>query len=83
MNSRAIIALLACGLLATTESTIILATGTTAATAAAAGLAYLGLGALAVLKGAVIGTAVARGKRDVTTQEEEQAVEASYPMSCE
>ncbi|XP_063591100.1 uncharacterized protein LOC134768290 [Penaeus indicus] len=81
MNSRAIITLLACGLLATTESTIILATGTTAATAAAAGLAYLGLGALAVLKGALIGNAIARGKRDVTTQEEAQAVEVALDVA--
>ncbi|XP_027218070.1 uncharacterized protein [Penaeus vannamei] len=81
MNSRALVALLLCGLLATTESTIIVAAGTTAATAAAAGLAWLGLGALAVVKGALIGTAVARGKRDVSQEEQAQSIEVALDVA--
>jgi len=83
MNSRALVALLLCGLMAATDATFIIAaaTGTTvAAGSVAAGVAALGLGALAVLKGALIGAALSRGKRDLS-QVEQESVEVAINVA--
>ncbi|CAL4085805.1 unnamed protein product, partial [Meganyctiphanes norvegica] len=77
MNSRAIIALMLCGTLAAVDSTIIIGT-----VSAASVVAAVALGALAVLKGALIGAVIGRrGKRDLTAQQQDEAVEASLNVA--
>jgi len=76
MNARAIVALLLCGSLAMVDSTFIIATAGTATVTAGSVIAAGLLGGLAVLKGALIGSAIARrGKRDLSTQEQQEEVE--------
>jgi len=85
MNGRAIIALLLCGTLAMVDSTIILATAGTATVTAGSVVAAAALGALAVVKGAILGSLISRrgsrGKRDLTGQEEQEIVETSLDVA--
>merc|ERR1712168_1112869 len=76
MNSRVLVALLLCGLLAASDAIFVIGAATTGTvvvgSTAAAGIAALGLGALAVLKGALIGAALSRrGKREISSEEQE------------
>jgi len=80
MNARAIVALLLCGSLAMVDSTFIVATGTATVTAGSI-VAAAALGSLAVLKGALIGSLIGRGKRDLTAQDQQEAVEASLDVA--
>jgi len=81
MNSRVFVALLLCGLWASSESLILLGTtaaaGTIAATTVtASAAAALGVGALAVLKGVLIGKHLKRRyRRDVDSMEIDDEVE--------
>nr|XP_027220047.1 uncharacterized protein LOC113812374 [Penaeus vannamei] len=83
MNSRVFVALLLCGLWASSESLILLGTtaaaGTIAATTVtASAAAALGVGALAVLKGVLIGKHLKRRyRRDVDSMEIDDEVEVA------
>ncbi|XP_037793320.1 uncharacterized protein LOC119588750 [Penaeus monodon] len=89
MNSRVFVGLLLCCLWASSESIIVLGTtaalGTVAATTVTASAATaLGVGALAVLKGALIGKALARrNKRDVDSFEADEAVEVAVAQQMD
>ncbi|XP_027234629.1 uncharacterized protein [Penaeus vannamei] len=88
MNSRVFLGLLLCGLWASSESVVLLGTtatlGTVAATTVTASAATaLGVGALAVLKGALIGKHLARrNKRDVDSEADE-AVEVAVAQQMD
>ncbi|XP_027220060.2 uncharacterized protein [Penaeus vannamei] len=83
MNSRVFVALLLCGLWASSESLILLGTtaaaGTIAATTVtASAAAALGVGALAVLKGVLIGKHLKRRyRRDVDSMEIDDEAEVA------
>lgn len=83
MNSRVFVALLLCGLWASSEALVLLgpaaAIGTAAVTtAAASAAAALGIGALAVLKGVLFSKHLKRRfRRDVGSTEEDVAAEVS------
>merc|ERR1712106_114796 len=81
MNGRAIIALLLCGTLAMVDSTFILATAGTATVTAGSVLAAGAIGAIAVLKGALIASLFSRGKRSVTDQEQQEIIETSLDVA--
>jgi len=81
MNGRAIIALLLCGTLAMVDSTFILATAGTATVTAGSVLGAAAIGALAVVKGALIASLVSRGKRSVTDQEQQEIIETSLEVA--
>ncbi|XP_037793305.1 uncharacterized protein LOC119588733 [Penaeus monodon] len=89
MNSRVFLGFLLCGLWASSESIIVLGTtaalGTVAATTVTASAATaLGVGALAVLKGALIGKHLARrNKRNVDSFETDEAVEVAVAQQMD
>ncbi|XP_069977520.1 uncharacterized protein [Penaeus vannamei] len=89
MNSRVFVALLLCGLWASSESFILLGTtaaaGTIAATTVtASAAAALGVGALAVLKGVLIGKHLKRRyRRDVDSMEEDVATEIAVAQKMD
>ncbi|XP_037798079.1 uncharacterized protein LOC119593191 [Penaeus monodon] len=89
MNSRMFVALLLCGLWASSKSLLLL--GTTAAagtiavtTVTASAAAALGVGALAVLKGVLIGKHLKRRyRRDVDSIEEDVATEIAVAQKMD
>ncbi|XP_042883572.1 uncharacterized protein LOC122260395 [Penaeus japonicus] len=88
MNSRMFVALLLCGLWASSESLLVLGTaalGTVAATTVtASAAAALGVGALAVLKGVLVGKHLRRRyRRDVDSMEEEVATEVAVAQQMD
>ncbi|XP_042883570.1 uncharacterized protein LOC122260393 [Penaeus japonicus] len=89
MNSRMFVALLLCGLWASSESLVLLGTtaalGTVAATTVtASAAAALGVGALAVLKGVLVGKHLRRRyRRDVDSIEEEVATEIAVAQQMD
>ncbi|XP_037793331.1 uncharacterized protein LOC119588760 [Penaeus monodon] len=89
MNSRVFVGLLLCCLWASSESVVLLGTtatlGTVAATTVTASAATaLGVGALAVLKGALIGKHLARrNKRDVDSFEADEAIEVAVAQQMD
>ncbi|XP_042883571.1 uncharacterized protein LOC122260394 [Penaeus japonicus] len=89
MNSRMFVALLLCGLWASSESLVLLGTtaalGTVAATTVtASAAAALGVGALAVLKGVLVGKHLRRRyRRDVDSMEEDDATEIAVAQQIE
>ncbi|XP_037798045.1 uncharacterized protein LOC119593149 [Penaeus monodon] len=89
MNSRVFVALLLCGLWASSESLLLLGTtaaaGTIAATTiTASAAAALGVGALAVLKGVLVGKLLkSRYRRDVDSMEEDVATEIAVAQEMD
>ncbi|XP_042883568.1 uncharacterized protein LOC122260391 [Penaeus japonicus] len=89
MNSRMFVALLLCGLWASSESLVLLGTtaalGTVAATTVtASAAAALGVGALAVLKGVLVGKHLRRRyRRDVDSMEKDVATEIAVAQQIE
>ncbi|XP_042883569.1 uncharacterized protein LOC122260392 [Penaeus japonicus] len=89
MNSRMFVALLLCGLWASSESLVLLGTtaalGTVAATTVtASAAAALGVGALAVLKGVLVGKHLRRRyRRDVDSMQEDDATEIAVAQQIE
>jgi len=81
MNARAIVALLLCGTLAMVDSTFIIATGTAATVSAGSVVAAAALGGLAVVKGALIGSLLRRGKR--STEDQQEAVDSALGVAQE
>ncbi|XP_042883567.1 uncharacterized protein LOC122260390 [Penaeus japonicus] len=89
MNSRMFVALLLCGLWASSESLVLLgataALGTVAATTVtASAAAALGVGALAVLKGVLFSKHLKRRyKRDVSSMEDDIAAEIAVAQQMD